>query len=125
MSDSNLSSQWDEDLLELCTPDSFTVTIRYEPDLMRKLANAGYSWEKQGEIMSRMTPKIKLIEGMAAKQVSGMLKGTLKYKEDAHSIDEWIAYLLDDAGDGLNYAYLLGERVKRLVDPETRAKKGA
>jgi len=125
MSDPNLDSQWDNDLVALCIPESFTVTIHYSADLMRKLAETGYSAEKLEEIMTRMTPKIKLIERMAAKQVSGMLKGTLKYKWDEHSIDEWIAYLLDDAGDGLNYAYLLAERVKRLVDPDTRAKKGA
>ena len=125
MSDPNLSNEWDEELLELCTPDSFTVTIHYEAGLMRKLAEAGYTVSKLEEIMTRMTPKIKMIEGLAAKQVSGMLKGTLKYAHDESSIDEWIAYLLDDAGDGLNYAYLLVERVKRLVDPETRAQKGA
>jgi len=90
MGDSNIDSQWKYDFVELCVPDNFTVSIRYSADLIRKLAEVGYSQEKLEEIMTRMTPKIKIVEGLAAKQVSAMLKGTLKYKWDDHSIDEWI-----------------------------------
>jgi len=124
MGDSNIDGQWEEGLLELCTPDSFTVSIHYSTGLMRRLAEVGYSAPKLEEIMTRMTPKIKMIEGMAAKQVSGMLKGTLKYRHDEHSIDEWIDYMLDDGGDGLNYGYLLAARLRALVPVDIRARKG-
>ena len=124
MGDSNIDSQWNEDLLELCTLDSFTVSIHYSAGLMRRLAKVGYSAPKLEEIMTRMTPKIKMIERLAAKQMSGMLKGTLKYRWDEHSIDEWIDYMLDDSGDGLNYGYLLAARLRALVPVDIRARKG-
>ena len=124
MGDSNIDSQWKYDFVELCVPDNFTVSIRYSADLIRKLAEVGYSQEKLEEIMTRMTPKIKIVEGLAAKQVSAMLKGTLKYKWDDHSIDEWIDYMLDDGGDGLNYGYLLAARLRALVPADIRARKG-
>ncbi|KKM01061.1 hypothetical protein LCGC14_1798230 [marine sediment metagenome] len=124
MGDSNIDSQWNEDLLELCTPDNFTVSIHYNTGLMRRLAEIGYSAPKLEEIMTRMTPKIRIVKGLAAKQVSAMLKGTLKYKWDDHSIDEWIDYMLDDGGDGLNYGYLLAARLRALVPVDIRARKG-
>lgn len=122
--DANVIETWDEQLLELCVPASFKVNIMYEPSLLQKIAEAGYSQEELSGFLDRMIPKLEIIEGLAAKQSAAMLKGTLKYRSDSWSIDDWVAYLLDDAGDGLNYAYLLAAQIERVVDPETRARRG-
>ncbi len=122
--DANVIETWNEQLLELCVPSNFKVTIMYEPSLLQKIAEAGYSQKELSGFLDRMIPKLEIIKSLAAKQSAAMLKGTLKYRSDVWSINDWIGYLLDDAGDGLNYAYLLAAQIERAVDPETRARRG-
>ena len=41
---------------------------------------------------------------MAAQDAAAQLKGTLKYTDDDHTLEEWLELLADDAGDARIYA---------------------
>ena len=99
--DPNICNDWDDQKLTMCNPSKFEVYIRY----------TGQVGEGEGKISYddalRLYDKLKLVEKVAAKLSAGMLKGTLKYKRDTWSVDEWIGYAKDDAADTLNYIFLL------------------
>lgn len=97
--DPNINEDWSDSKLSLCTPDNFDVSISLRGDI------EGVSEEH----IERLNPKLEMVTKLAAKLSGNMLKGTLKYRRDGWDVDTWIGYLLDDASDALNYAFLLAD----------------
>ena len=108
--DPHMRDDWDDSKLVFCRPENFSVRITL-------MDTADFSTED----IARLTPKLNLVQEIAKKLASGMVKGTLKYQGDDRTVDEWLDYLLDDASDVLNYAFFLREaRQREINDTETR-----
>lgn len=75
------------------------------------------TWVKQltPEETTRLMDKIILVEEIACKFAANMLKGVLKYDTDNRSLEEWLAFGIDDAVDTVSYLYLARERMKQLL----------
>ena len=65
----------------------------------------------------RTEQKMEMVGDAARRLATAMLKGTIKYPTDNRSINEWLEYALDDAGDTFQYLHIIRE-VLRMFIPE-------
>lgn len=88
---------WQERVKELARPELFSG---YTPkaELLNKLS----AQEKE-----RLFRKLALVKQAASWMAAGMLKGTLKYATDDYSLDQWLAHLVGEGADQMNYQLLL------------------
>ena len=63
--------------------------------------------------IKRLAPKMDLVRDFALRMAYGMLKGTLKYQEDALPVSEWVAYEDDDSVDSVNYRVLRVDAMRK------------
>ena len=61
------------------------------------------------EQKQRMQWKMHVVSRVAQRSFDAMVKGTLKYEEDAKTLDEWIEHGFDDAVDVANYMGIIEE----------------
>lgn len=85
-------------------PKLFHVDVLMQGELIAQLTQEEYS---------RLRPKLRLVEEVAAKLAANMLKGTLKYDTDDYEIEKWLEMGIDDTADGLNYQMLLRDKMRR------------
>jgi len=78
--------------------NNFVVDIQTSQRLLGSL-----STEQKG----RLAWKLELVEKAARYMAVGMLKGTLKYSHDAYTTEQWMAHVIDEGADQLNYQLLL------------------
>lgn len=78
----------------ICVPDKFYVTIDMDDDILEVLTE---------DELARLDRKLIVVAELAAKLAANMLKGTLKYQSDGHTVYEWFEHGIDDAVDALNY----------------------
>lgn len=88
---------WQERVEELARPEWFNG---YTPK--QELLNRLTSVERE-----RLVNKLALVKQAAAWMAAGMLKGTLKYATDDYSIDQWMAHVVGEGADQINYQLLL------------------
>ena len=67
----------------------------------------------ENEELFRLNKKLKFVEEAAQRLAANMLKGTLKYDTDTHSVDEWLEHGLDESVDMTNYWMMLREEIRR------------
>lgn len=103
---------------KLARPENFTIRIDMRWQLRAHLND---SEDK------RMETKLKLVQQIAAKLATNMVKGTLKYDTDDWSVDQWLEYAIDDSCDTTNYLHLMKEARKKELEgiaPLTQPKWG-
>ena len=59
------------------------------------------------EQFRRVNDKMYIVAEIAQRAASAMVKGTLKYDTDHHTLAEWIEYGLDDSMDAAVYPYFI------------------
>lgn len=89
---------WEERVEKLCKGRKFLVTVQALPSLVMELT---------GDELQRLEWKLKLVKEFATYMAAGMLKGTIKYKHDTYSLDQWMAHLIGEGADQANYSLLL------------------
>ena len=89
---------WELRCKELALPDFFSVGVVMREPLLSELTN---------DELERLLPKIELVKEAARYMLAGMVKGTLKYDADNLDIDTWMAHLLGEGADQMNYQMLL------------------
>jgi len=82
------------------TIDLFQVQIHF--DVQHPIYQALTKKER-----TRTEQKLTLVKQAAIRLAVAMLKGTVKYPTDNHTIREWLEYALDDAGDAFQYLHLI------------------
>jgi len=90
-------------ILEMLEPTMFNITVELNEDhstIQKYLTIRDRTRTKQ---------KLHMVEAAATRLALAMLKGTVKYPTDNHSIREWLEYALDDVGDGFQYLHLIKE----------------
>lgn len=84
------------------------------------------------EEQARMQPKINLVRDAAKYMLCGMVKGTVKYATDDWTLERWMAHIVGEGADQMNYqlltfaAFHKEKEEKELAIERTRAawKKG-
>lgn len=89
---------WEERVKLLADPELFHTMVLALPDLVEALTD---------EEAKRLKPKLKLVAQAAAWMAAGMVKGTIKYPGDDYSLDQWMAHLVGEGADQMNYQLLL------------------
>ena len=59
------------------------------------------------EQFKRVSDKMYIVTEIAQRAANAMVKGTLKYDTDNHTLAEWIEYGLDDSMDSAIYPYFI------------------
>ena len=59
------------------------------------------------EQFRRVSDKMYIVAEIAQRAANAMVKGTLKYNTDHHTLAEWIEYGLDDSMDSAIYPYFV------------------
>jgi hypothetical protein len=103
MEEARVREGWQERAEALCKPGAATAAITLSQAVIEKLDD---------DERRRVAGKLRLVAEVAAKLALNMLKGVLKYERDDYSTELWVEYLIDDATDTLNYAYLLREAMQ-------------
>jgi hypothetical protein len=88
----------------LVDPELWYVDIAYNQKLLDDL--------QPGEI-ERMKPKIELVHRACKAMLAGMIKGTIKYPTDSWTLEEWMAHLVGEGADQMNYNLLLVDCFER------------
>ena len=89
---------WELRCKELAIPNFFFVEVGMHEPLLSELTN---------DELERLLPKIELVKEAARYMLAGMVKGTLKYDADDLDVDTWMAHLLGEGADQMNYQMLL------------------
>src|SRR3990167_11269092 len=89
---------WELRCKELAIPNFFFVEVGMHEPLLSELTN---------DELERLLPKIGLVKEAARYMLAGMVKGTLKYDADDLDVDTWMAHLLGEGADQMNYQMLL------------------
>lgn len=100
------SDGWQERVAKLCKPEYFLVTVALKEELMQQLTP---------DELARLRRKMVLVQQCSAIMLAGMLKGTLKYPTDNYSVDQWVAHLVGEGADQMNYALLLADAHTKTV----------
>lgn len=95
-------------LMELVDPKYFWVNIIISPELLEQLT------ETQ---ITRLRVKLELVKHAAQIMAAGMLKGTLKYPTDDYSVEQWVAHLIGEGADQMNYQLLLADAYLKSKKP--------
>jgi len=90
---------WEARVKELCKAENFGVSI-YTAGLHGKITE---------EERTRLLKKLKLVERAASYMAAGMLKGTIKYPTDDVPLEQWVAHVVGEGADQMNYQILLAD----------------
>lgn len=103
-----LDQQRRSEMLDDLDPSIFQVSIYFD------ITHPVYKQLSKAEL-TRTTQKLDIVVSAANRLAVAMLKGTIKYPTDNHSINEWLEYALDDAGDAFQYLHLIQEALKVMI----------
>ncbi len=90
---------WDPAWTDLDWAGEFTVSIKFSPAVLAACGSP--------ENIKRLRDKLELVHKFAERMAAGMLKGTMKYKEDRSDPEYWRQHLMDEMADIANYNMLL------------------
>ena len=89
---------WQERTERLAKPEFWTIECKANVELWLELSD---------EERQRMGPKIDMVIMATKHMLAGMVKGTVKYTSDDWSLDRWMAHMVGEGYDQLNYQMLL------------------
>jgi len=89
---------WEARVKELARAEFFQASVDLHPHLLGELTEVQ---------IARLKVKLKLVEEAAEYMAAGMLKGTLKYPTDDVSLETWMAHVIGEGADQMNYQILL------------------
>lgn len=92
---------WQERVKQFCKAEHFAVKIIQSAKLRKGLTLK----ERR-----RLAWKLDLVATAARYMAAGMLKGTLKYPKDDYTLEQWIAHVVGEGADQMNYQLLLFDR---------------
>ena len=96
---------WQARVDALCKEENFyDITIQPTMGLCMALSPDEYR---------RLCVKLQLVARSAKLQAVGMLKGTLKYERDDYSVEQWMAHLIGEGDDQMNYQILLADAYEK------------
>ena len=96
---------WEKRTKELARPEFFTINIGVNPKLRKRLTPSE---------MDRLYTKLYLVREAATYMAAGMVKGTVKYDRDDLDVDTWMAHVVGELSDEMNYVMLLSDAYFRL-----------
>ena len=91
---------WEKRAKELAKPEYFYVSIGVRPELT-------YSLTTRESI--RLNKKLQLVREAATYMAAGMVKGTIKYTHDNYDVATWMAHVVGEGADQMNYQILLAD----------------
>jgi hypothetical protein len=89
---------WEQRAKDLAKPEYFVVDINPTLELARALGVEEYH---------RLRKKLEMVKMAAKIMAAGMVKGTVKYATDGYDLKQWVAHLLGEGADQMNYQLLL------------------
>jgi hypothetical protein len=90
---------WQERVEDWATPDHWTIgSITPSQLLYDELSPSEWA---------RMLPKIEMVRMVAQYMLAGMVKGTMKYPTDVYTMEKWLAHIIDEGADQMNYQVLM------------------
>lgn len=95
---------WEIRTKELAKPVFFWVSIGVDPGLREALS-------KQEN--KRLDKKLELVRQAATYMAAGMVKGTVKYPKDDLPVETWMAHVIGEGADQMNYQILLADAFAR------------
>ena len=95
---------WEKRTKELAKPIFFWVSIGIDPALRQKLTKSENL---------RLNKKLYLVRQAATYMAAGMVKGTVKYKHDNNDVATWMAHVVGEGADQMNYQILLANAFAR------------
>jgi len=91
---------WEKRTEKLAKPEHFWLSIGLDKALYEGLTT---------EEMTRLKTKLELVRQAASYMAAGMVKGTVKYSYDNYSIAQWMAHVIGEGADQMNYQILLAD----------------
>lgn len=88
----------------LCIPEMFDINIYRTATLTAHLTT---------DEIARLDRKLLLVKRFALLMAVGMLKGTLKFPNDAWTLDQWMASALGKGADFANYINLMVDEYEK------------
>ena len=95
---------WQERTEKLAKPGYFSVIVSIDEALLRCLTH---------DETERFYKKVRLVTQATQMMLAGMVKGTVKYATDEYTLNTWMAHLIDEGADQMNYQILLAYAYKR------------
>ena len=95
---------WEKDI-SWVSDNLFIVNVRPGLEVYDRLTN---------EQQKRLRKKLVLVERAAKHMAAGMLKGTLKYDSDDYTVQRWLAHVVDEGADLMNYHMLLAAALEQV-----------
>ncbi len=91
---------WEKRTEELARPEHFFISIGVKAQLRGRLTIKEYG---------RLEKKLLLVREAATYMAAGMVKGTVKYEHDNYDIATWMAHVIGEGADQMNYQILLAD----------------
>jgi len=89
---------WEQRAKDLAKPEHFKVQIDLAPELRGALTLREYH---------RLAKKLEMVGVATRVMAAGMVKGTVKYATDGYDLKQWVAHLIGEGADQMNYQLLL------------------
>ena len=96
---------WEKRAKELAKPEYFSFNVGVGSKVREGLTPSENK---------RLNKKLNLVVGAAAYMAAGMVKGTVKYDRDDLDVDTWMAHVVGELSDEMNYVMLLSDAYFRL-----------
>ncbi len=91
---------WKDEVVSQCKPENYQVQITVADEVINSMTE---------EQLKRLCWKLALVAKAASYMAAGMEKGTRKYPSDDYEIDQWMAHLVGEGADQMNYQILLAD----------------
>ena len=91
---------WEKRAKKLAKPKFFIINIGVDPALRQKLTT---------KELDRLYAKLYLVREAATYMAAGMVKGTVKYTHDNNDVATWMAHVVGEGADQMNYQILLAD----------------
>ena len=97
---------WEKRTKELAKPEYFFISIGVKAQLRGRLTVKEYNG---------LEKKLVLVRQAATYMAAGMVKGTVKYPKDDLPVSTWMAHVVGEGADQMNYQILLADAFARGV----------
>lgn len=108
---------WQKRVEELAKPEYWDVSLAPRVEMTEQLSDDEFR---------RLAKKVKMVKEAVKWMLAGMVKGTVKYSSDDWTLERWMAHLVGEGADQMNYQILLfnkfHEENKNQVDAIERAR---
>ena len=95
---------WQARAEELCRPEFWIVTMTPAAELWNRLT---------ADEQLRLIRKVELVRRFVGYQLAEMVKGTIKYATDNRSLAEWMANVIGEGADQMNYQLLASDAFEK------------